>query len=472
MNTDIYQSSLVTRYASSQMSEIFSAQYKYSTWRKLWVALAEAEAELGLPISQEQIHELKSFIDKIDFSLAQKYESEVHHDVMAHIHAYGDQCPGARPIIHWGATSCYVTDNTDLLQIREGIKILLETLKKAIKQLAKFASHYASLPCLGFTHFQPAQLTTLGKRACLWLQDFVLDYDELSYRLDTIHFLGVKGATGTQAAFLNLFNGEKEKVKRLDQLISEKMHFKNVFSISGQTYTRKQDIFLLQSLGGIASSAHKFGTDLRLLAHLKEVEEPFANKQIGSSAMPYKRNPILSERMCGLSRFLISLMENPQYTAATQWLERSLDDSSNRRIVLPEAFLSCDAILETLVAITHNLIVYPKMIEKHIEEELPFIATENILMAGVKKGGDRQKLHERIRQHSLAAGVAVKEQGAPNDLVKRLSQDPAIPLSEQEMAQTMDISTFVGRAEDQVHDYLGELEKKISGLFEDGTPYA
>ena len=461
MNNETYQSPFVTRYASPEMSHLFSQQFKFSTWRKLWVALAEAEAELGLPISFEQITELREHLEDINFTSAIRYEEEFNHDVMAHIHAYGEQCPKARPIIHWGATSCYVTDNTDLIQMREGLKILITNIEIVIKQLAKFAQKYADLPCLGFTHFQPAQLTTLGKRACLWIQDLLLDLQELKYRKDNLLFLGAKGATGTQASFLALFKGDHDKVKQLDQKIASKMGFNHLLVISGQTYTRKQDVFVLQALAGIGVSAHKIGTDLRLLAHLKEVEEPFSQTQVGSSAMPYKRNPIMSERLCGLARFLISLLENPLYTAATQWLERSLDDSANRRLSIPEAFLSCDAVLQTLIQLTRKLVVYPQVIARHINEELPFIATENILMAGVQKGCDRQALHEKIRHHSQAASFRIKVEGESNDLLDRIAEDWTIPLSPEELASILDIKAFTGRASEQVNEFLSKNLQEV-----------
>lgn len=454
MNEEIYQSPLVNRYSSAEMSRLFSPKFKFTTWRKLWIALAEAEAELGVPISVEQIDELKAHVEDINYINATAYEEKFSHDVMAHIHAYGDQCPKARSIIHLGATSCYVTDNTELIQMREGLTILITHLKKVIKQLADFALKYADLPCLGFTHFQPAQPTTLGKRVCLWLQDLLLDLRELKNRRDNFFFLGAKGATGTQASFLALFHGDYQKAKQLEQKIASKMGFDRLFVISGQTYTRKWDTLILEAVAGIGISAHKIGTDLRLMAHLKEVEEPFAQKQVGSSAMPYKRNPILSERICGLGRFLISLLENPIYTAATQWLERSLDDSSNRRLSIPEAFLTSDAILETLIQITSHLVVYPQVMARHIQEELPFIATESILMAGIRKGMDRQVLHEKIRDHSQAASFRIKVQGETNDLLERIASDWTIPLTHDELLEILDIKAFIGCAKEQVIEFL------------------
>lgn len=454
MNEDIYQSPLVTRYASQEMSYLFSAQFKHVTWRKLWIALAEAEAELGLPITPQQIQELKQHQDTIDFVLAAQYEKQFNHDVMAHIHTYGDQCPLARPIIHLGATSCYVTDNTDLIQMREGLTLLIKRLETVIKQLMEFAKKYSHVACLGFTHFQPAQLTTVGKRACLWIQDLLLDLKDLKYRKNSLKFLGAKGATGTQASFLALFKGNIDLVKQLDQIIALKMGFDQLFTISGQTYTRKQDLQILQTLAGVGVTSHKIGTDMRLLAHLKEIEEPFLESQVGSSAMPYKRNPILSEKLCGLARFLISLTENPLYTAATQWLERSLDDSSNRRLTIPEAFLTADAVLLTLIQLTKDLVVYPQVIQKHVENELPFMVTENLLMSAVLKGEDRQIVHEKIRQHSQAVQLQMKIKGGGNDLIERILADPTIPKSESEITLLLDTTPFIGCAKNQVDEFI------------------
>lgn len=451
-----YQSPLSHRYASKEMNELFSPHYKYSTWRKLWVALAEVQKELGLPITNSQIAQLKSHVEDIDFAIADGYEKQVHHDVMAHILAYGDQCPEAKPIIHLGATSCYVTDNTDLIQMREGLGILLPKLKSVIKQLSQFALKHRSLACLGYTHFQPAQLTTVGKRACMWIQDFVIDCEEWQLRSKSIKFLGAKGTTGTQASFLALFDQDHNKVKQLDQKISQKMGFENTLLISGQTYTRKIDVQLLSALASFATSAHKFATDIRLLSHLREVTEPFEEHQVGSSAMPYKQNPVLSERICSLARFLISLNENPLYTAATQWLERSLDDSANRRISLPEAFLAADALLNLLIQVTSHLAVHPKMIEKHIKEEIPFLATENILMAAVKKGKDRQVIHERIRSLSIQVADAIKK-GGENDLLNTIAADPEFGLSKEDLLKLVDVTHFVGRAPEQVEEFLKSI---------------
>ncbi len=452
MNT--YTSPFSNRYASPEMRQLFSPQYKYSTWRRLWVALAEAEKELGIPISDEQIHELKTHIDDIDFDAVQEYENELHHDVMAHIKAYGDLCLKAAPIIHLGSTSCYVTDNTDVIQMQGAYKILIPKLRQTIQNLAVFAETYADLACLGFTHFQPAQLTTVGKRACLWLQDFVLDLQEMTARSSSLCFLGAKGATGTQASFLSLFEGDIEKVEQLDSLIAQKMGFDNLLTIAGQTYTRKQDILAMAPLAGLAASIHKFATDIRLLAHLREVEEGFGKKQVGSSAMPYKRNPMLSERLCSLSRFVISLTENSYYTAATQWLERSLDDSANRRLSISEAFLAADALLTTLQKVTQSLTVNKEVIARRLKDELPFIATENILMKAVKSGGDRQKLHEILREKSHAAARRVKVEGKDNDLLDHLAGD--FNLSESDLAALQNPQNFIGLASRQTRRFLEE----------------
>lgn len=454
MNT--YQSPFSERYASKEMQSIFSPQFKYATWRKLWVALAQAEQTLGLPITREQIAEMQAHVEEINWDKAAAYESRFNHDVVAHIHAFGEQCPLARPIIHLGATSCYVTDNTDIIQMRDGLRLLLSKLSRAISQLSSFARIYANLPCLGFTHFQAAQPTTVGKRACLWIQDLLMDLHEIDMRLSALRFLGAKGTTGTQASFLALFNNDADKVQTLDHLITARMGFSRLFLISGQTYTRKQDVLVINALAGIAITLHKMGSDIRLLAHLKELEEPFAEEQVGSSAMPYKRNPILSERLCSLSRFLISLAQNPPYTAATQWLERTLDDSANRRLCLPEAFLCCDALLDILLKLSSGLIVNKAIIARHMTEELPFMAAENILLACVKKGCDRQHLHERMRIHSQAAGNRVKKEGLDNDLLKRLANDSAFGMSLQELEGLANVSAFVGLAPDQVEEFWAQ----------------
>jgi adenylosuccinate lyase len=456
MNERTYQSPFSNRYASEEMSYLFSPYFKYSTWRVLWVALAKAQMKLGLPITEEQIASMEAASKTLDLAKADEYEKKLRHDVMAHIHAFGDQCPNARGIIHLGATSCYVTDNGDLIQIREGLKVIRNKIVFVLRHLHAFATECADLPTLSYTHFQAAQPTTVGKRACLWLQDFLIDLHEIERMIEHLHFLGVKGATGTQASFLSLFDGDHSKVKELEELVAKQMGFTRLFSISGQTYTRKQDILVLNTLSGLAASAHKFATDIRLLCHLKEIDEPFAEKQVGSSAMPYKRNPMRSERICGLARFLLSLHENPLYTEATQWLERTLDDSSNRRLYLPEAFLTADAILNLLCNVTKGLIVHPKMIEKHLKEELPFLVTEQILMEAVKKGKDRQTVHERLRQHSLEVGKRIKEEGLSNDLLHRIESDQAIGLSAHDIASIVSSAHIIGRAEEQTHSFLNE----------------
>lgn len=451
-----YQDPLAIRYASPEMSFIFSPYSKFLTWRKLWIALAKGQKALGLPITDSQINALEKAADKIDLKRADEFEKTFRHDVMAHIHAYGEECPEAKGIIHLGATSCYVTDNADLIQMREGLTLLHQKIIQALRHLKSFAAQYASLPCLSYTHFQPAQPTTVGKRACLWIQDLLIDLKDLEYVLDDIHFLGVKGATGTQASFVTLFNGDAEKVKQLEELVKKEMGFSKLFSISGQTYTRKQDIRILNVLSSLGASVHKFATDMRLLAHLKEIEEPFAQKQVGSSAMPYKRNPMRCERICGISRYLISLHENALYTEATQWLERSLDDSSNRRLYIGQAFLAADALLNLLCNVTAGMIVHPKVIARHLHEELPFLATEHILMEAVQKGKDRQHVHERLRVHSLESGRVVKEEGKPCDLFERIAQDPDLNLSLEDLTRITQIENFIGRAPSQTEEFLRE----------------
>lgn len=455
---DTYESPLASRYASKEMLQLFSPDTKFKTWRKLWIALARGEMKLGLPITQQQIHEMEQHIDEIDYAYAAEMEQKLRHDVMAHVHAYGKVCPLAMPIIHLGATSCYVGDNTDIILMRDGLLLLRKTLVNVIHRLARFCETYQSLPTLGFTHFQPAQLTTVGKRASLWLYEFYMDLEEVEYRLSTLKLLGSKGTTGTQASFLELFEGNHEKVKQLESMISNEMGFHGeVVPVSGQTYSRKVDANVLNTLSSIAQTAGKFATDLRLLSHLKEMEEPFEGTQIGSSAMPYKRNPMRSERICALSRYVISNALNPAMTAYNQWFERTLDDSANKRIAVPESFLAVDAILSICLNIVSGLKVYEKVIEKRIYEELPFMATENIMMNAVKKGGNRQELHERIRQHSQAAGVCVKEQGRANDLVARIAGDPAFDLTEEEVINMLHPSDFIGRAPEQVEDFLHDF---------------
>ena len=459
MPNEFYENPLTNRYASPEMSALWGAQTKFSTWRRLWVMLAEAEAELGLSITPEQIEELRANVDNIDFEAAGRYEQKLRHDVMAHVHAYGDVCPQARGIIHLGATSCYVTDNTDLILMREALTMLGGRLARVIDRLATFAERHRALPCLAFTHLQPAQPTTVGKRACLWMYDLVLDLAEVEHRLATLRARGAKGTTGTQASFLALFGGDHAKVRRLDELVTRKMGFESTYPVTGQTYSRKVDAQMLAALSGIAQSAHKAATDLRLLASRKEIEEPFEADQIGSSAMAYKRNPMRAERICGLARYVISLASSADNTAATQWMERTLDDSANRRLVIPQAFLAIDAILILYLNIADGLVVYPNVIAQHLQEELPFMATENILMAAVEAGGDRQDLHERIRRHSQAAAAVVKEEGGRNDLLERLSSDPAFAAVDLQAA--LEARQFVGRAPEQVDGYLEEVVRPI-----------
>ncbi len=454
---DRYESPLNSRYASSQMQELFSPDRKFRTWRKLWIALAEAEMELGLPITQAQIDELKQNQDNINYDVAAREEALVRHDVMAHVHAYGEQCPQARGIIHLGATSCYVGDNTDLILMSEGLELVRKQLVAVIARLADFADKYKDLPTLGFTHFQPAQLVTVGKRATLWMQELLLDLEDLDHVRNGLKLLGSKGTTGTQASFLSLFDNDHDKVKQLDQLIAHKLGFDGVYAVSGQTYSRKIDSRVLNVLSGIAQSAAKFSNDMRLLQHLKEVEEPFESGQIGSSAMAYKRNPMRSERIASLARYVIADAQNAAMTSSAQWFERTLDDSANKRISVPEAFLATDAILTIYLNIAGGMVVYPRVIEKRIRAELPFMATENIMMAATKAGGDRQELHERIRQHSMAAGARVKQEGLDNDLLERIAADPAFNLKLDELDEMLDPSAYIGRCPEQVSEFLEEL---------------
>ncbi len=459
MSHEQYSNPLIGRYASKEMSRLWSPQSIQSTWRRLWVALAEAEHELGLPVSTAQIEELRSAVDDVDFALAAKYEKELRHDVMAHVHTYGDRCPSAKGIIHLGATSCYVTDNTDLILMRRGLELLRDRLVSVIDRLAKFATEYRDLPCLAYTHLQPAQPTTVGKRATLWCYELVLDLEELEHRLATLRFRGAKGTTGTQASFLELFHGDHAKVTQLDALVTRKMGFDDAFAVTGQTYSRKVDAQVLSVLEGIAESAHKTGSDLRLLQSFKEIEEPFEEKQIGSSAMAYKRNPMRSERMCGLARFILSVATGAGQTAAVQWMERTLDDSANRRLTIPQAFLAADAVLILFRNIVDGLVVYPKVIRSRLLAELPFMATENILMEGVRHGGDRQDLHERIRVHSQAAGRTVKEEGLANDLLDRLRGDPSF--AGINLGDVLDPSRYVGRAPEQVDTFVAQVVEPI-----------
>ena len=456
MDTTIYQNPLNTRYASKEMSFIFSDDYKFSTWRKLWVVLAESEMELGLNITPQQIEELKQHIYDINYDEAEKREKETRHDVMAHVHAYGLQCPNAKPIIHLGATSAYVGDNTDVIQMTEGIKLIKVKLINTINNMAQFALKYKNLPTLGYTHFQAAQLTTVGKRCTLWMQDFLMDLEELEFQLGRMKLRGVKGTTGTQARFMSLFKGDHDKIRRLDQMVADKMGFLKTFAVTGQTYSRKLDSQVLNLLAQIAESAYKFSNDMRLLQHLKEVEEPFEKQQIGSSAMAYKRNPMRSERIGALSRFVIVNALNPAITAATQWFERTLDDSANKRLVIPQAFLAVDSILNIMINITSGLVVYEKMIKKHVDLELPFMATESILMEAVMRGGDRQELHEKIRVYSMEAGKRVKEEGLDNNLIDLIKQDNDFKLTTDEIAGLMDAKNFIGRAPEQVDEFLEE----------------
>jgi len=451
---DLYENPLITRYASKEMARCFSDERKFQTWRKLWVALAEAEKELGLPITQQQIDELKAHQCDINYEVAEAKEREVRHDVMAHIHAYGEQCPTAKAIIHLGATSCYVGDNADILQCIDALKLTEKKLVSIMSRLASFAMEHRALPTLAFTHYQPAQLTTVGKRASLWLQEFHMDYGALKNTQNQIRLLGVKGTTGTQASFMTLFNEDEEIVKALEDKVTAKLGVPSCFPVSGQTYPRKLDTFILQTLENIAQSAYKLAGDVRLLQNLKEIEEPFEKSQIGSSAMAYKRNPMRSERICSLARFVMSLSTNTLMTASTQWFERTLDDSANRRLVIPQAFLAIDGVLNLCLNIMDGLVVYPKIIDSHISAELPFMATETILMEAVKQGGDRQALHERIRVHSMEAARQVKEQGKPNDLIDRIAGDEAFKLTQSQIGTLLNPVYFTGRASSQVAEYI------------------
>ena len=457
MSTDRYTSPLSERYASKEMQYIFSQDKKFRTWRRLWIALAETEKELGLNITDEQIEELKAHVDDINYDVAREREALVRHDVMSHVYAYGVQCPKAKGIIHLGATSCYVGDNTDLIVMTEALKLVKRKLVNVINELSKFAEEYKALPTLAFTHFQPAQPTTVGKRASLWLMELKLDLDDLDYVIDSMRLLGSKGTTGTQASFLELFDGDHERIKQLDKMIAKKMGFEDVYPVSGQTYSRKVDSRILNVLAGIALSAHKFSNDIRLLQHLKEIEEPFEKNQIGSSAMAYKRNPMRSERMASLANYVMSDAMNPMLTSATQWFERTLDDSANKRISIPEAFLAIDGILDLYLNIVDGLVVYPKVIEKRLMAELPFMATENIMMDAVKAGGDRQELHERIRELSMEAGKNVKVHGLDNNLLELIAQDKAFNLTLDELKKTMDPSKYTGRAKEQVEEFLADV---------------
>jgi adenylosuccinate lyase len=461
MASERYANPLTDRYASGEMSRIFSPAFKFGTWRRLWLALAEAQQELGLPISDAALRDLREHLDDVDLRRAAELEKELRHDVMAHVHHLGEQAPSARGVLHLGATSAFVGDNTDLIQHREAMQLVRRRLVSTVAALAGFARRHRDLPTLGFTHFQPAQPTTVGKRATLWIQDLLLDLEEIDFRLASLRFRGVRGTTGTQASFLDLFEGDHAKVEKLNQRVAEKMGFRLVYGVTGQTYTRKTDYALLSTLAGVAQSASKFAHDIRLLAHLKEVEEPFEPHQVGSSAMPYKRNPMRTERICALARHAIALLIDPAFTAATQWFERTLDDSANKRIAIPEAYLTSDAILLLMHNVASGLVVHPQMIRRHLLEELPFMATENLLMRAVKRGGDRQELHERVRQHAVAAGQRVKQEGLENDLLERIANDPAFGVTRAELEEDLRPELYVGRAPQQVDEYLAEAVEPL-----------
>ena len=468
MEKNTYESPLSARYASKEMKYIFSPDKKFRTWRKLWIALAESEMELGLPITQEQIDELKAHADDINYEVAQEREKLVRHDVMSHVYAYGVQCPNAKGIIHLGATSCYVGDNTDIIIMTEGLQLIRNKLVTVIRNLSKFADEYKALPTLAFTHFQPAQPTTVGKRATLWIQELLMDLEDVEYQLSKAKLLGSKGTTGTQASFLELFDGDHEKCKELDKKIAEKMGYKACFPVSGQTYSRKLDSQFLNVLAGIAQSASKFSNDIRLLQHLKEVEEPFEKNQIGSSAMAYKSNPMRSERIGSLSRYVMCDVLNGYFTTATQWFERTLDDSANKRLSIPEAFLAVDGILSLYANVADGLVVYPKVIEQRLRKELPFMATENIMMDAVKKrGADRQQLHERIRVHSMAASKVIKEEGGENDLLERIANDEAFGVTLEELENILQPEKYTGRAKEQTEDFLNDFVNPVLEKYKD-----
>lgn len=459
--TDSYESPFCTRYASKEMQYIFSADKKFTTWRRLWVALARAEMKLGLPVTQEQVDELEANIENIDYAVAAEREKQVRHDVMAHVYAYGKVCPKAKGIIHLGATSCYVGDNTDIIIMRDALQVVRRKLINVIEQLSKFADKYKAMPCLAYTHLQPAQLTTVGKRATLWINELLMDLDEIEYRIANLKLLGSKGTTGTQASFMELFHGDSEKVKQLEKMIAEEMGFDDVVPVSGQTYSRKIDSQIVATLGGFAQSAMKFANDLRILQNFKEMEEPFEKNQIGSSAMPYKRNPMRCERITALARYLMIDTLNPAFTAGTQWFERTLDDSANKRISVAEGFLAADSILNILLNVTSDLVVYPKVIRQRVMRELPFMASENIMMSAVMKGGDRQELHEKIRQYSIEAGKKVKEEGLENDLIDRILKDEDFKISVEEMEAILKPESFTGRSEEQVTEFINSCVKPV-----------
>ncbi len=461
---DTYETPLNSRYASREMQQIFSPDRKFTTWRKLWVALAESEMEMGLPVTQAQVDELKAHVEDIDYEAARRHEERTRHDVMAHVLAYGDVCPNARGVIHLGATSCYVTDNADILMLRDALTLVREKVLEVIRRLRVFALEYKDLPTLGYTHLQPAQLTTVGKRATLWMQDLLMDLDEVNFALSSLKLLGNRGATGTQESFMKLFDGDGEKVDELERRIARKVGMEKCFAVSGQTYPRKLDSRVLGALSGIAQSAYKFAQDLRLLQSFREVEEPFEKGQIGSSAMAYKRNPMRSERICALSRHVMALTQDAQMTAATQWFERTLDDSANRRLSLPEAFLATDAVLELYANIASGMVVYPAMIGKRVMENLPFMATEAILMEGVRLGGDRQELHERIRVHSQAAAARMKQEGKESDLMERIAADPAFPMDHEHLTKLLSPENYTGRAAEQTVNFVkNEVDPALAG---------
>lgn len=461
---DTYETPLNSRYASREMQQIFSPDRKFTTWRKLWVALAESEMEMGLPVTQKQVDELKAHVEDIDYEAARRHEERTRHDVMAHVLAYGDVCPNARGVIHLGATSCYVTDNADILMLRDALTLVREKVLEVIRRLRAFALEYKDLPALGYTHLQPAQLTTVGKRATLWMQDLLMDLEEVNFALSSLKLLGNRGATGTQESFMKLFDGDGEKVDELERRIARKVGMEKCFAVSGQTYPRKLDSRVLGALSGIAQSAYKFAQDLRLLQSFREVEEPFEKGQIGSSAMAYKRNPMRSERICALARHVMALTQDAQMTAATQWFERTLDDSANRRLSLPEAFLATDAVLELYANIASGMVVYPAMIGKRVMENLPFMATEAILMEGVRLGGDRQELHERIRVHSQAAAARMKQEGKESDLMERIAADPAFPMDHEHLTKLLAPENYTGRAAEQTVNFVkNEVDPALAG---------
>ncbi len=461
---DRYETPLNSRYASEEMQRIFSPDRKFTTWRRLWVALAESEMEMGLPVTREQVEQLRAHIEDIDYEAARRHEERTRHDVMAHVLAYGDVCPDARGVIHLGATSCYVTDNADILMLRDALQLVRAKLIEVVRRLRTFALRYKDLPTLGYTHLQPAQLTTVGKRATLWMQDLLMDLDEVSFALSSLKLLGNRGATGTQESFMKLFDGDGAKVDELERRIAQKLGMSACFAVSGQTYPRKLDSRVLGALSGVAQSAYKFAQDMRLLQSFREVEEPFEKGQIGSSAMAYKRNPMRSERICALARHVMTLTQNAQMTAATQWFERTLDDSANRRLSLPEAFLATDAVLELYANVADGLVVYPAMIGRRVRENLPFMATEAILMEGVRLGGDRQELHERIRVHSQAAAARMKEQGLESDLMERIAADPAFPMDHDHLSQLLAPENYTGRAAEQTEAFIRDVvDPALSG---------